>query len=113
MGEEEHDHRDNHRDKDITGLFTFFQYDTLQQCYDRVEGRNVWSVQGCASESMGRIHKLQTTVLELKELGFEADREISAEACGRPCETGVVVQLILLPYTQLGEYIALSQGWGV
>ena len=60
---------------------------------------------------MERIDRLLTdTMRKLRGAGCELDREILFDTCLNLCEAGVVVQLFLVPYTTLVEYIVLTSG---
>ncbi|EUC40363.1 hypothetical protein COCMIDRAFT_109002 [Bipolaris oryzae ATCC 44560] len=88
---------------------SFKSYDTLQQCIEKSEGANLEEIHQMSKACMNRIGNLQAIVeKKLLELGLNTSGGVSVKECAQLCESGVVVQLILAPYSKLAEYVALT-----
>ncbi|XP_014562072.1 hypothetical protein COCVIDRAFT_22036 [Bipolaris victoriae FI3] len=84
-------------------------YDTLRQRTEEVKGTNLEEIHQMSKACMDRIGNLQATVEQtILDLGLGTDAGVSVKDCARLCESGLVVQLILAPYSKLAEYVALT-----
>jgi pentose-5-phosphate-3-epimerase len=93
-------------------FISFCGYDTLQQRNDNIHGNELWRIQQVSSDCMERIDNLQAAVTKkLLDLGCDLDGETSFNTCTNLCDAGVVVQLILVPYARLAEYMVLTSSW--
>lgn len=62
-----------------------------------------------SKECIDRIENLQATVERtILDLGLGTSAGVSVKECVRLCDSGVVVQLILAPYSKLAEYVTLT-----
>ena len=88
---------------------SFRSYDSLQQRNDEAHGCDIGRIQQVSSECMERIEGLQMAIARrLDDLGCSETGAFDASACNQLCRSGVVVQLIMLPYCKLFEYVTLS-----
>lgn len=88
---------------------SFNGYDTLRQRTEEVKGTNLEEVHQMSKACMDRIGNLQATVEQtILDLGLGTDAGVSVKDFARLCESGLVVQLILAPYSKLAEYVALT-----
>ncbi|ODM15567.1 hypothetical protein SI65_09170 [Aspergillus cristatus] len=80
--------------------------------FDTLTGSNVTNAslqkpaQEVIQDYIQRVTNLEVRVREkMKEFGLTEDRNVDLDTCRKLCESGLVVEITLLPYSQVRDYV--------
>lgn len=101
--------KDEHEEEHLAqGHLTFSSYDTLRGNIFRYEVSkygNLGFLRDSIDDVMRRADSLLADVLDELQKNVVADgRPVSPEACQKMCESGIVCELIVLPYASVSDF---------